>query len=344
MLSAQNSGNKYNTNHIYFDKSKITGIKGPASEIRFYKAWYFLRFNQPLTLTEVEAMKSQVNGLLARFQFALLTMSSAITKQEIWENKHLINSIFIFIMITPGFLIFIDAKVVKEVLGLCFRQPTNQSFPVIFTFIKMETKHSLKLERFTLKIKQFNFEMSCWCFAVCIFFYCFPRFFSRRYYAWAIPSAYCFWEKENFNVKETFQCWNRDTLTSQHWQKETNPQMTSKSVSILLGCKVRSSCSCSAISARFWLFQVYEANIFLTHYAFVFVVFLLNQHLIKAFQYSPYRNPNQNCKLFLCKFQACGLNFVFLSFKAVTVSLQVTLNIALFLSWRKVVCLLEFFM
>lgn len=83
MLSAQNSGNKYNTNHIYFDKSKITGIKGPTSEICFYKAWYFLRFNQPLAQNEVEAMKSQLNGLLVRFQSALLTMSSALSKQEI---------------------------------------------------------------------------------------------------------------------------------------------------------------------------------------------------------------------------------------------------------------------
>ena len=37
MLSAQISGNKYNTNHIYFDKLKITSIKGLASELCFCK-------------------------------------------------------------------------------------------------------------------------------------------------------------------------------------------------------------------------------------------------------------------------------------------------------------------
>lgn len=49
ILSAQILGNKYNTNHIYFDKLKITGVKGAASEMCFCKAWYFLRFNQALT-------------------------------------------------------------------------------------------------------------------------------------------------------------------------------------------------------------------------------------------------------------------------------------------------------
>jgi len=37
MLSVQMSGNKYNTKLIYFDKLKITGIKGSVSELHFCK-------------------------------------------------------------------------------------------------------------------------------------------------------------------------------------------------------------------------------------------------------------------------------------------------------------------
>lgn len=62
--------------------------------------------------TEVEAVKSQmsVNGQLVRFQSALSTISSAPSKQGIWEDKHFTSSIFIFIMITVGLLSFIGAK------------------------------------------------------------------------------------------------------------------------------------------------------------------------------------------------------------------------------------------
>jgi len=93
------SGNKYNTKLIYFDKLKITGIKGSVSELHFCKTWRFLRFKQALQRTEVEAMKSQVNvnGQLARFQSALSTVSSTPGKQGFWEDEHFTSHIFIFI-------------------------------------------------------------------------------------------------------------------------------------------------------------------------------------------------------------------------------------------------------
>lgn len=73
---------------------------------------------------------------------------------------------------------------------------------------------------------------------------------------------------------------------------------------MLLGDKTQSSYSSFVLSTRFWLFfQVFESKafvfmlekIFLVHEVFfVFTVFLLPQHLIKALQCSLYRKPDQN--------------------------------------------------